>query len=1002
MLTFGSETGLVRKSNRVVVRARRLGMRLFVFGLLAGAADAQQGTSAIQGRTLDEQNAALPGVTVLATNEGTGIFQQTVTGGDGTYSISNLVPGPYRVTAELQGFRRLAREHVVLTAGMTQVLDLTLQIGALEETVTVSAQATAVDVTSSAVASNISLQQVQALPAISHNLMGALMVVPGAVYVPGYKPSVEAISVNANINGQHYYLDGGSNTSIVFTGSVGTRVMVPSDVIQEVVVFSDQMPAEYGGRNGAVVNVITRSGTNAFQGSLHGYFNNQGLTAKDAVAVSNQLPKPDIQRYGPGFTLGGPIVQSKIFFFGAYEYAFLGRSNSVAYPTSPQWSYTSQALTKGSDAFFRVDHQINADSIYAVRFITRKSECDGDPGCRAGGAATTALPTAGSTLQSLTQEWELDTNLIANYNKIISPTKLNVVTFSFPRQSISTGVPSDAPDAQTTCVSCLPPTLRYLSFEVQAPYFDHTRWEPQYRLEDSFSWFVGGRHNLKFGGLYNYGYHLQTSLEAENGIFVFAGNNPFNVNSPGTYPEQLLIRNGSQTSDPKMSFVSAYVQDKWQATDNLTLNLGLRYDLVFAPTPNQYNPLFADRNGYPIDKNDLGPHVGFAYSSSDRKGVFRGGYLKLFNQPVFSGQQDTYWRQPVFGTGMVSILPVGGVPDPGPASGRLPTDPFLLTIGPNGPVVNTARLNQLYPAGSVQRNVSTVYLDNPNRRLPVSQQFTLGYQRQLGKSLSASVDYVHIKGTNDLIQYDLNPGIKTSTSRTAPLARVDIDGIAGQLGISPFVTDVYTSTSAGIDKYDGLDLSFDKRLANFWAARASYVYSRCLDTVGSSNFQVLDVQNVVLAPCAADRTHILSISGTLEVPRTRGLLLTGSWRTMSGTPLNIFNTGVDTDKNGILVDPLSAGTYTGSGPGAVSVTTNGGYNGARGQGFSEVNLRLGYRIQLGGRRNLELAVDNFNVTNHANYSNPTGDLRQPTFLLLNTILPGGFPRSAQLSAKYVF
>src|ERR1019366_1554220 len=101
--------------------------------------------------------------------------------------------------------------------------------------------------------------------------------------------------------------------------------------------------------------------------------------------------------------------------------------------------------------------------------------------------------------------------------------------------------------------------------------------------------------------------------------------------------------------------------------------------------------------------------------------VFRAGYLKLYNQPVFSGQQDTYWRQPVFGSGLVEILPLGAAPDPGPAAGRLPTDPFLLDGGPKGPAVNTALLNQLYPANSAERNYAVVYLDNPNRHLPISQ-----------------------------------------------------------------------------------------------------------------------------------------------------------------------------------------------------------------------------------------------------------------------------------------
>jgi len=979
----------------------RQGLAFFL--LVAGfstVAGAQQGTSNIQGRALDGQGGALPGVVVVVTHEGTALSRETQTGPDGAYSVTNLVAGPYRVSAELTGFRKLNLEHIVLTAGLTVTQDLGLQIGALEETLTVTGQSPQVDTTSSAVATNINFQQVQALPSISHNLMGALSLVPGAVYVPGYKPSVEAISVNGNVAGQHYYLDGGSNFSMVFTGSVGTRVMVPTDVIQEVVVFANQVPAEYGGRNGAVANVVTRQGTNSFQGTLQGYFNNQSLTAKDAVAVANNGVEPDIKRYSSGFTLGGPIVRSKLFFFGAYEYTFLGRSNTVAYPTSPQWSYSSQALTKGSNTFARVDHQLGNNNTYSARFIMRNSGCQGDPGCRAGGAGT-ALPTGGSTVESLTDEWEIDTNLIANFNRVIGPTKLNTITFSFPRQSISTGPPADQPNAQTVCMACADPTLRYLSYEIQSPYFAHTRWEPQYRLEEAFSWFVGGKHNLKFGGLYNYGNHLRIDHEAENGIFAFPSNNAFNPNNPSTYPERLLIRNGQQQSNPIMHVWAAYAQDKWQPTDNLTLNLGLRYDLVYAPTPNEFNPLFDDRSKYPIDTKNFGPHLGFAYGTSSRKAVIRGGYVRLFNAPVFSGQMDNYWRQGLYGTGYIMNFPTNTV-DPGPAAGRLPTNPFLLTYGPNGPVVNRALLNQLFPLGSLQQNLTTVYIDHPDRNLPVADQYTIGYQRELGPLMSASVDYIHIAGTKDLTQYDLNPGIKPNTSRTAPITRVDILGIAEDLGVAPFTGSVFTSLSTGDDSYDGLNLSFDKRMSNGWASRVSYVRARCLDTSGSDQFQVLEVQHITEAPCAADRSNIFNLSGALEVPNTGGMLVTGSYRVMSGTPLNVFNSNVDTDRNGILVDPLPAGTYSGVGPSPMTVSSDGNFRGARGPGFQELDLRVGYRFALPKSRTLEIAADTFNVTNHANYSNPTSDLRQPTFLLLNTILPGGFPRSVQVSGKVRF
>ena len=158
--------------------------------------------------------------------------------------------------------------------------------------------------------------------------------------------------------------------------------------------------------------------------------------------------------------------------------------------------------------------------------------------------------------------------VVGNYNSVLSPTKLNVLTFSMPRQTIQTGVPSDSPSALTTCVPCLPPTLRYLSFDDQAPYFHHQRWEPVYRLDNSFSWFMPGSgfgsHDWKFGAIYSHAIHRQENPDAENGIFGFPSNRPYNAADPSTYPERLTIRNGPQKSDPVVQLGGLYAQGKWQ------------------------------------------------------------------------------------------------------------------------------------------------------------------------------------------------------------------------------------------------------------------------------------------------------------------------------------------------------------------------------------------------------------------------------------------------------
>ena len=286
------------------MRESRVWAFLFVFTAFAAAVGAQQGTSAIRGRALDEQGGFLPGVPIVVTHEESGIFRETVTGPDGTYSIQNLVPGPYRVTAEITGFKKLTRDHIALTAGLTQTLDLALEVGTVAESLTVTGQAPQVDLTSSAVVGNISIGELKAMPSLSHGVMSYLQVVPGVVYLPTYKPSTDGLTINGQSLGVHYYVDGGPNYSAVFSGSVGNRVMTPSEIVQEIVAVTTQLPAEYGGRTGGVINAITKQGTNAWRGGVHGYFNNTALTAADYFVNLNNQAEPAVKRNQGNFTHG--------------------------------------------------------------------------------------------------------------------------------------------------------------------------------------------------------------------------------------------------------------------------------------------------------------------------------------------------------------------------------------------------------------------------------------------------------------------------------------------------------------------------------------------------------------------------------------------------------------------------------------------------------------------------------------------------------------------------
>ena len=373
-----------------------------------------------------------------------------------------------------------------------------------------------------------------------------------------------------------------------------------------------------------------------------------------------------------------------------------------------------------------------------------------------------------------------------------------------------------------------------------------------------------------------------------------------------------------------------------------------------SPFKELWNPFFSDPDAYPIDKNNLQPRVGFAYSPNPAS-VIRGGY-GIFYEKQWIDRFENYPLNRVFTNSFIAQFPVSQA-DPGPANGRLPTDPLLV----NGPTLNRDLVNQVVPPGTLARNTSTVWLDMPDRILPWQHQVSIGYERQLAGQLSLAADYVHMENRNLPLRYNLNPAIKQTTGRTAPITRHDFLGIAGQLGISPFSADVYTYEYIGETRYDGLNLQIEKRLSNNWAARFSYGlgYGRG-NTSGIptavNDFQVLEERHLELneGPTNLDRRHTVTMSGRVEVPWIRGLTASAVARMMTGAPFTIHNSNVDVNRNNIAVDPVPAGTYSGVGPNALTVENSGGRNGAYGPGLLQIDLRAGYRMRPRAGRTVDL------------------------------------------------
>jgi hypothetical protein len=340
----------------------------------------------------------------------------------------------------------------------------------------------------------------------------------------------------------------------------------------------------------------------------------------------------------------------------------------------------------------------------------------------------------------------------------------------------------------------------------------------------------------------------------------------------------------------------------------------------------------------------------------------------------------------------------GNAADPGPSKGERPTDPFLA----NGPTVDRNLLAQRFPPGTRIKNTGTVNLDSPDRTVPYADQLSLGVSRQITSGLSLAFDFVHSEAKDQFMSYDLNAGVRSGTKRTDPIVRpnANYSGIVQVRGVNK-----------GESTFNAAEFQLDHHLGSAYQYRVSYTYSKARgNTSGNgipfSNFQYqtdmrLDANE---GPTDFDRPHNFVFSGSMRVPHAGGLTVAAVMRYLSGDPFTIQDQNIDADRNGILFDPLPAGTYSGAAArNNFTVYNRGGRNGARGPDFFQIDGRLGYDLTLAGTT-VQLFGEIFNLTNRANFANPSGDRRSGTngFLVLTQLRAGAVPRTGQLGFRVAF
>jgi hypothetical protein len=983
------------------MKHRVLGLVLLVL-LAATAAAAQQGTTEVRGRVLDSQGAVLPGVSVTVRNQDTGMFRETISNTDGTYFVTGIVPGAYEIAAELQGFKRFSRRDVRLEIGRTTTLDLQLEVGGVAEVVTVSAESPIVDVTSKEVGGNITTRELVELPTVNGNFIGFVGLLPGIV------PTISTESFGSDsvtVNGQdprnnNYMLDGGNNNDDVIGQRAGTQARTPIEAIQEFQVITNQFDAEFGRTTGAIINAVTKQGTNQFRGSAFGYFQDASMTERDYFAIKNELPKPDTQYQRFGGTLGGPIVRDKAHFFGSVERFRIDEGVTINIPVRPDLNTTTTEQTRVWNTVARFDHQLSANHTWGVRWLREDSP-----------QRNQIIGTV--SLAASREEFDVDQTVVGTFSSVFGNTRVNTLRLAWTQEDVAFANPCFNTNGRNQ--AACPPALAFNGFTDQQSTLAQARINDGYQIENTTSWFLPGRrgeHDIKFGAQYQYSQSQNSTQDNLNGTFSFGTSiGPFNAADPRTYPDRLNIRiPGPGGSLPKAHFISTFFQDKWKLNSALTLSLGVRYDAEVIPIQEIDNPLFDDASAYPTDWNNIAPRFGFTYAMTESS-VVRGGVGTFYDKTHFELIGGIYTNG-VFSSSFNRNFPLSQV-DPGPRNGQLPTDPFLV----NGPTVNRALLEQMFPPGTQIRNTGATW-DHPDRRVPYTHQVTVGYERQLAPSMSGSIDYVHAFGRDLLMVRDLNPGVRAQPVVTSPLVRQGSDMLrsavtelqATYAGFVPFTTGVTIPINVGKTDYDALMLQLEKRFSHNYSARVSYTrsYSRG-NTSGAgipvSGFQVLDDMHLELneGPTSFDVPHNIVVSGTAIVPRTGGLTVSGIVRALSGSPFSLFDNNVDPDRNGSQSEPLAAGRYTGTGEDAYTVENyESRRNGAYGPGFFTADMRLGYRVTLPGARRLDVSVDAFNLTNRVNYANPSGNSASPLFLVLTGYSTSYTPRKIQVGFRFAF
>jgi len=890
---------------------RKIGLRMIYFAVVAVllaiplSVVAQVTSATIVGTVTDPSNANVSGAQVTARNVDTGLTRTVTSAEDGSFRLEFLPVGHYVLEVTTSGFKKSYLNGITLQVNDTVRVDVALTVGAVNETVTITETAPPeVNTSTPEIGRTIQSAEISTLPLVERNVYTLLDLTPG---VQSNNNGVAAASTGTSslilgfpeqrtlINGGtdggtgsvNYYLDGGVN----MTGLRNTGNILPNpDAIQEFRVQTNSYNAEYGRFASGVINVLTKSGTNQFHGSLFEYLRNTVFNAND---WGSQLARAPFHRNQFGGTIGGPIKRDKTFFFFSYSglrqatstfvsgavvpTALERAGNFTASATKPidpatgvafvcngvtnvicpnrqdpvavrivnnfiplanvagsRWQGNIPSPFNSNDYLLKLDHQLNA----AHRLTFSYFNTGGDNTVRAGGGN---LPWASQQFK-----WRQH-NVNLSDVWVISPSKINQVWMTYTRNfggrlnlpATSLGDLGSAFTIQGT--PSLPQITVTGFFTLTNAIGGPQAGTNYYSLRDVFSW-IKGRHSLKIGGELSLNKDIQQTLLNNYGVFTF--NNGATRNA---FADFLIGIPSAVTQDAPVTgytnswYTAAFVQDDFRIHPRLTLNLGLRWDVQTAPT-DPFNRVVNYTPGVKSTVNPLAP-VGAQFFGDP--GVERGGIPTSFSH--FSPRIGGAWDP--FGDGKTSIRGAIGV-FYGSISGNewntmTNFQPFSTRLTFSN--INQRTNAQGVPLGASLSNPYNAFVGgNPfpykgtfitggglfpvaqNFAWPYSYQMNVSVQRQLTQDLTVGAAYVGTQARNLPFARDINYPVLTPTATSAGA------NILARRP-NPAFGAVLQLDSDQTASYNGLQITANMRMSHHVSFNAFYTFSHTNTSVQLQN-----------------------------------------------------------------------------------------------------------------------------------------------------------------------